>query len=352
MNVRGPVLALAACLSLASPAWAEPRRWRLDAEVVGSGRIVDRADDTFQELRLDRAEAGGEAQLGPASDQARFAAVLRAEAVRSAAPDSTFGVDGDSLLLRLRQAELRGRHRIGAIDLEARGGLLADPWTAWLGEVQPLRPMAASASEDELRWEPGDIGAAGRVARGPFAIDAAVTTGEGRRYPERNTGVTTTIVLAAHLGSAGQWQPAVRVAVVGRDGSIGPGAARDQRLGAAATARATRWSAGAELVAARGLADDGAVTGAAWAAWAYAALPASLRAGARAAGVELDGGAYHRSAMLAVGVAPATLTGTSLGIYLAVQHDAFRGTPWPGIDSVDRSSVLLVLAADTRRGNP
>lgn len=349
---RSLLLAAVGLAGAARAGRAEPARWRLDAEVVGSGRLVARADDTYQELRLDRAELGATAYLGPATAPDQLDAVLRLEAVRSAGPDSTFGVDGDALLLRVRQAEVRGRRQLGRIALEARGGLLAEPWTAWLGVEQPLRPVAPSASEGELRWEPSDIGGALGATRGPLALDVAVTTGEGRRYPERNRGVTTTALLAATFGHVAGARPAVRLALVGRDGSIGPGAARDQRAGIAATARARQWSAGAEVVAARGLADDGALTGTAWAAWASAALPAHLQLGARAAGLELTSGDHHRTAVLALGVAPPAMAGAAVTVFVAAQHDAYRGAPWPGADAVDQSAVLLILAADTRRGPP
>ncbi|MEZ4368188.1 MAG: hypothetical protein R2939_18205 [Kofleriaceae bacterium] len=211
-------------------------RLAVAAEVFARAEQTYRDGDDLRELALDRAELGAALGLGPATAPGRYQLELRVEALRSAGAQSTFGIDGDSLVLRLKRAQLRAAlPSIGAARLTAAGGLIADPWIERLDRGTTLRALSASASEGDAAWASSDVGATITVRAAQVAVTASAITGEGRRYPERNDGIDLALLIDATLvpRPSTTAPPRLALAATYRDGSLGPAAARDHRAAAA-----------------------------------------------------------------------------------------------------------------------
>jgi hypothetical protein len=132
----------------------------VDGELAAGWRYAARSGDDLQELRLERAELGAWLRLSPERAALALGLEVRAEAIRSAGAQSVFGIDGDSLLLRPRRAQVRGAWtpRRGPA-LSAAVGLIEDPWVELVGTRGQLRAWSSSASERHAAWEPSDVGA-------------------------------------------------------------------------------------------------------------------------------------------------------------------------------------------------
>jgi len=227
------------------------------AEIIASGLYEAIADDATTRFELDRAEVSGQVTVA-----ARATAELALEAVRSAGPDSAAGIDGDSILVRVKRASIGGRGR-GPRELTygADLGLVADPWIAALGDY-PLRTLGLAIVEAQGLVASSDLGLSAHAALGRIAsLTVAVTNGEGAHQPERNRGKSTSVVVSAHLAGVG-------LHLYGRDGSVGPGSTRSHRAGAAVSWHHPRAAAGADLVQAWGVGDRPDVLATTVEAWA------------------------------------------------------------------------------------
>ena len=247
--------------------FADPaHHWvELDLEMFGTGAYTSSDGPAFSEFRLDRAEAGAIIGLG------RYVSTeLRLEAIRSAENGGELGIGGDSIVTRVKRAQVFGDYDVAnpPVPLVLHGalGITPDPWIMALETDYPLRPLSATASERLLGWPTSDLAALGRVSYGWVRASVSFGNGEGLDYPERNNGKTTTgVVEAVPLNT-----PAARLRLVGvaRDGSVGPARVRDRRFGGATTLWTPRVSAGAELVQAYGIDDRGDLEALALSGWA------------------------------------------------------------------------------------
>ncbi len=247
-----------------------------EIEMFAHGLELRAGDARRSEAALSRAEVG--LQVGFASNAnatAHALGELRLEAIRSTTPQSGFGVDGDSLVLRVKRARVFGQWHIARATLQAEVGLVADPWMQGLDADPGLRPLLPSVSERDLYQWSSDLGAVVSGQLGPVRATLAVVNGEGRNFAERNTGKNTTGMIDATLplGKIAQQPARLWLAAMGRDGSYGPGAARDHRFGAASMLVTSIGSAGIEVVRGLGVAGRGDVTAWASAAWLHVPVP-------------------------------------------------------------------------------
>ena len=250
-------------------------------EMFAHGLELRAGDARRSEAALSRAEVG--LQIGFASNADRLGGQataeafgeLRLEAIRSTTPQSGFGVDGDSLVLRVKRARVFGQWHVARATLHAEVGMVADPWLQGLDADPGLRPLLPSVSESDLYQWSSDLGAVVSGQLGPVRATLAVVNGEGRNFAERNTGKNTTGMLDATfpLGQVAQQPARLWLAAMGRDGSYGPGAARDHRFGAASMLVTSVGSAGVEVVRGLGIAGRGDVTAWASAAWLHVPVP-------------------------------------------------------------------------------
>lgn len=356
MSVAARAVLAVLALARSSPAAAEPEgpppadppafdpwasaRLRLDLRLYAAARWVQHAGADVTEVRLDRGEVGVRVGITPAT-----AAELRLEAIRSAGEGGTLGVDGDSLVARVKVAQVGGTIDAGPVRIDGALGLVRDPWIASLESADPLLPLSRTASERLLDWPTSDLAVEVRASLGPARLVLSLGNGEGLRYPERNTGKTTTAVLEV----VPVHTKALRLVLAGvaRDGSVGAASVRDRRAGGGATIATPFARAGIEAVRAWGLADRGDVTGTVLAGWADATPIPWLSLAARGATLQIQGG---RSSSFggALAVTPWPSPRGDLRLWLAIDRQTTSGTasPVPGAATGDATVFMLIASAE------
>ncbi len=206
----------------------------------------------YRTFELPRARAG--AIVGREAVAAR----LVVGAVRSGGEQGYIGVDGESIVPQLQVAE--ARMRWSTVGLAAAAGLVDDVWVAGEESMWTLRAVAPALALDQGWLDRSDLGAwISITARdGVATATVSATSGEGLRLRERNNGKDVAGVIAVRPFARRGHPERLVVSVYGRDGSRGLGSVRDHRLGARVAAGGVRWGAGAEVLAAWGVAGDGA----------------------------------------------------------------------------------------------
>jgi hypothetical protein len=177
---------------------------------------------------LPRARLGADAVL-----REHLAARVLIETVRSAAPGSLYGVEGDSIVLRAREiyGELRSPTDWPA-RVRLRLGLLPTLAITPLEQMWGRRVVAPSAQEASGLLSPSDLGAALLVAlpRRLGEIAVAAVNGEGFTQREQNEGKNLQFRLwLTPLDALLPPSLSVKVLVHVEDGSLGPTQARADR---------------------------------------------------------------------------------------------------------------------------
>lgn len=355
--VFGALLVAAASFS-ASPAIAEPAtadedRASLDlhAELWSTFAYETTENDTFNEFRLDRALFGATWAIDHAAGLA-----LELEAIRSAGPGSTVGVDQNSLVARVRHAYGFWSSELGPGNLQVDAGLIADIWTETLLTEYPLRPMAPIASERHGFFFRADLGA--RVTWSAWdrllELRLSMTNGEGLNRQERNPGKNAMVQVSSfplHLDLLGA-PLAVGAHAVYREGSFGVASARNHRIAGALTAHHPRFGAGVEYVRAFGLGDDSAVEAQTTSAWLHAEPVErwlGVAASAEFTQFDLDvSDATLRELRAGLFSTLATLnSGTHIRafLYYTTRTWGAAAGPTPGATTADRDAIILTIDA-------
>lgn len=194
----------------------------LSGELFTHLRVIDTGAQRLSSFELSRAEVGAQS-----AEAARWAWELRLESLRSAGEASLIGVDGDSLVMRVKRAWGAYRLEGESWSLVTRVGLIPDLWHLRVMSAFPLRSVGPSQGEREGLQEASDLGASWTLSAHKQALFMSVTNGEGRRYTEQNTGkdllfgVQLSAPLFAHRGY---------LSFAYRDGSLGPASGRNHRL--------------------------------------------------------------------------------------------------------------------------
>lgn len=288
----------------------------------------------YSQIVLDRGEAGVTVGLGKYA-----AAELRLEAIRSAKDGGALGIAGDSLVARIKRAQITGGYQLtDLVRLDGAAGLAYDPWIAALELGDTELPLARTADETLLGDSPSDLSFIARATVGIASATLCVGNGEGLSYPERNTGKTTTGIIEVRPIDG------LRVAVMGRDGSLGPASVRNHRLGGLASLHLDIVDAGVEVDRAYGLDGMSELTGTALAGWGEVRpIPYGIVA-ARGATLRLDGGSRNT---FGGGVAVEPTSG--LRVWLAVDRTTSHGTAMPLFtDPGDATTVMLIVSATKR----
>jgi hypothetical protein len=237
-------LVVAAVVVAAAPdAWSPPRDGAASgvfaaAQLFSVGDAVfagAEPDAVLPRFELSRAEVGG----GFVFDRVA-ALVVRTEVVRSAGPQSAFGIDGDSFVPRLKLAYAQGRPSFvvadAAVVVEARAGMIPSPWLSRVERHLGTRGLAPLESERRTLFVPSDLGASLAVTVADVVeLGVSVDNGEGNNEVEQNAGKNVTAVVDVGGPVARVFDDDVVVGGLGlyRDGSVGRGAARDHRAAAA-----------------------------------------------------------------------------------------------------------------------
>lgn len=326
-----------------SPAFApwSPAKLALELQLFSTARWTRRPGDDLAELQLDRGEAGVRIAIGP-----QAAAELRVEAVRSTGEGGTLGIDGDSTVLRVKHAHGSGTIDAGPVRIDGAIGFVPDPWLSTIQDGYSLLPLSRTASERLLGWPTADLAASVRVSIGPARLSVAAGNGEGLRYPERNTGKTTTAVLEL----VGAHRDGLRVVLAGvvRDGSLGAASVRDKRGGGGATVIADRVRGGFEGLRAWGIGDRGDAVGTALASWVEGRPIDRLAVALRGDTLGLRGGGRASHLGAAVSAVPWPTKRGELRVWLAVERQTTSGDAMPiaGAASGDATTAMLIVSAE------
>lgn len=288
MNQQITLAALMTALALPVSAQADP--WWAPAAVTaptgaeatqlrlfGYGSVRGQYAARFTDVADENAFTLSEGQLGAAARYGDLAgALVTLEAVRSAGPESLYGVDGDALLVRFKYAFGFVRYEFGPVEARARFGMIPDAWVDASQEVYPLAGLADPLAQEAELFFASDLGATLRLGalEGMLQLRLSVTNGEGANQIEQNEGKDITAVLSLRAPPLSLFGQPLSLSLQGgyRDGSIGVGSARDHRAFAAISADHPLVGLGADLTYAYGAWGDGAVEPRAIGAWARGAL--------------------------------------------------------------------------------
>jgi hypothetical protein len=335
------------------------KKLAVDLELVTQGRYTSKTSGNLSELRLDRGELGARVGLG---DHA--AAELRLEAIRSASDGGALGIDGDSTVVRVKYANVAGSVDLGPVILDGALGFVGDPWIRTIEDGYTLKPLSRTGSERLLGWPTSDLAALVRGTVGPARVSVSVGNGEGQRYPERNTGKTTTAVAEVVVANT----DAIRASLAGmfRDGSVGVARVRDRRAGGGANVQTPWVRGGVEVVQAWGIGDRGDAEGLEIGAWADARVVEKLHVGARVATLGYADGGRASTFGGAIAIEPWTSragigarstaldtpnaprgTEARVRVWLALDRVTTSGAamPLPGADGGDATVIMLVASA-------
>lgn len=250
---------------MSAPCLAQPSdRFNLSGEIFSNYRYTDSQSQRFSSFDLERAEIGFQS---PASST--WGGELRIESVRSAGENSLQGIDGDSLVFRLKRAWGYGSIKEKNWSLHTQFGLIPDPWHLVVMNLFPLRALGPSQGEREGLQDTSDLGFSLNFELYQHKLFMSLTNGEGRRYLEQNKGKN--LLLGAQfqllLSTGRLW-----VTSAYRDGSTGPSSGRDHRLYFASEWRSKRVSLGLIGSRAWGLKNRSALSAMAIQTWGAAWL--------------------------------------------------------------------------------
>ena len=122
-------------------------------EVFSSYQHSQTKSQTFSQFQLDRSEFGVQSW-----EEADWGGELRLESLRSAGPNSLIGIDGDSLILRVKRAWGFRKFQGQNWKLQTRFGLIPDPWHLVIMNTFPLRGLGPSQGEREGLQDTSDLG--------------------------------------------------------------------------------------------------------------------------------------------------------------------------------------------------
>jgi hypothetical protein len=263
---------------------ALPSAWRApetgaDSGVFGGGQLFAGVDAPLSPARervwprfvIERIELGGGIVW-----QRALEGVVRLEGIRSASPQSVFGIDRNSLLPRFRLAFAGARPTFSLAGVEfvvsGRIGLIPEPWLERLEGQGSLRGLVALPSERAGLLGTSDLGASAgvQIAGGLIDVVVTVTNGEGKNEVELNPGKNLMALVSSTPLRVDVFDEPLAVSVAGawRDGSVGVSSTRDHRGLLALTASHPWFHIGAEGVWALGVdgrGDREVVGGGAWA---------------------------------------------------------------------------------------
>jgi hypothetical protein len=246
-----------------APASRDGHEWRLGklrvalvVDVIGQYVLSLRRKDSgeldwFHELELPRGQLGTRVRY----DGAEAGVVV--EAVRATGGGSLFGVARDSLVMRLRNG-YAGYQLFQRLTL--RVGVVPTLTTEPLEHSWNMRAVAAIAAERVRLLSPADLGATALVElpRGFGTVAVGGYNGEGYDGRELNRGKNfeASVVIRPLAMAPPVWRPwAVHLSYLG--GSSGTARARADRLIGGLSYARREVSAGAAVIYALGLDDDG-----------------------------------------------------------------------------------------------
>lgn len=244
---------------------------RAGGQIFADFDHVESGASRFNTFRLSRAELHGAVEWSIAK------LFLNLEAVRAGGPQSLYGIDGDSLVMRLKHGYGAARPQLGTVRLDVRAGLIPDPFVEHVERDYPYRGLSAIAAESFGLFDTSDLGASlgASILQNRVQLSLAFMNGEGRNMRELNPGKNAQLVARVEPLRFTLIDEQARLAItaVARDGSLGPASARNHRFGGALALHHPRFNTGVEVVRGVGFEGRGTRDVQAWGVWAGGTFP-------------------------------------------------------------------------------
>ena len=144
--------------------------------------------------------------------------------VRSSGSGSYIGIDGESLVWQIQLAEMNYLWNANDHQIRFSAGINEDFWVKTNNEIWGLREISWGVAERQLSQSRADTGMSILYNYKMIQAGVRMSSGEGLRRFERNTGFNTEGIFALHSSH-------LRLELYARDGSAGPSFAPNHRLG-------------------------------------------------------------------------------------------------------------------------
>ena len=144
--------------------------------------------------------------------------------VRSSGSGSYIGIDGESLVWQIQLAEMNYVWNAKDHQIRFNAGINEDFWVKTNNEIWGLREISWGVAERQLSQSRADTGMSILYNYKMIQAGVRMSSGEGMRRFERNTGFNTEGIFAIHSSH-------LRLELYARDGSAGPSFAPNHRLG-------------------------------------------------------------------------------------------------------------------------
>lgn len=279
---------------------------------------------------------------------------LKLDAIRSASPGSAAGIQGESFVVRVKEAFAFTRHALGPGHLSLALGMIRDPVLSEIDAIYPLSGLIRPLAERSGLQSVSELGIVASYALNSelLALTVAVTNGEGAAYREQNQAKNLIAVLksqplALPLGEA---ILALKLHVGYQLGAVGVAEVKDSRVFGGFGVNYGSIDVGGELSYAMGHQGRGEIKALAMGFWAAGKvidpyLGLLLRYDHW--NPNLDGSGLSEQTILA-GVYSdlAEMAAGRLRSYLAYRYEAFGNNVGPVAGSgskLDAHSLLLML---------
>jgi len=238
----------------------------LIADTFATYKLASRQGQLFHEFELSRVQI-----TGWASWRALAGINLTVETVRSSGGRSYLGVDGDSLVTRMKWAFAEATP-LGPW-LALRAGIVPDLLLQYVEASWLYRAQGPVGLERDALFTPGDLGVSleGALPWRLGSVAVAFGNGEGITQREQNNGKNVTVAL--RIAPAPRRTQRLLLHALYRDGSLGAGSAADSRLAGGLTYAGQRLGAGAIGTWAMGYRGVGSRDAGHLTAWVRGTLP-------------------------------------------------------------------------------
>ena len=170
--------------------------------------------------------------------------------VRSAGQSSYMGIDGESLLWQIQLAEMNYILQHDEHQLRFSSGINEDFWVKRNNETWQLREIAWGIAEQQKSQSRSDTGLSLLYSHTWIQAGIRISSGEGMRRYERNTGLNTEGLFSVVTS-------AIQFDIYAREGSMGPSFSKNHRLGSRLLYTFKDMKVGMEVIKNYGIDGDG-----------------------------------------------------------------------------------------------
>ncbi len=200
------------------------KKLSFQAEVFTNYQATKSANLSTKSFEIDRAEVGFQNEINQ-----KWMSELRLESIRSAGENSLYGIDEDSLLIRLKQAWIQRQLKWQSLKSFCRVGLIPSWWQSQILYDYDLRAQGATLFEREKWTEVSDLGASIAVSIKSITFAWQILNGESLRLREQNLAKDNLLLLHWQFLRLDDLKSFAHLAFAYQDGSQGIAMTRNHR---------------------------------------------------------------------------------------------------------------------------